>query len=233
MSPPRQRVRKVDPGFAYTWYHPKEADDVKQEECENTNLATNPSHGVIEKINQGSVNETDFDEAKEEEEEEAVRPKRTWTQMINEALTEAEDKRLPTEGVYSYIRQNYPYFTKDAERWEKARTALRNTLSKYGYKKVEGNFWALHSYDGPDVVAEKNTTKSALPFCKTCGKVMHHSNPERHELVCGKPHLVSLMLGKITFCRDEFISQNLSYFISDILVVRILPNLQCVFMQIS
>ena len=30
---------------------------------------------------------------------------------------------------------------------------------------------------------------------------MQHARPERHELVCGRPHLVSLMMGKIVFCR--------------------------------
>ena len=40
-----------------------------------------------------------------------------------------------------------------------------------------------------------------MPSCKVCGKKIQNARPERHETVCGKPHLVSLMLGNITFCR--------------------------------
>ena len=201
MTPPRKSARKVDPDFEYTWYHPKKVD-VKEEQDEKTNVDADPTDVIDQKEEEENVNENDFGETKEE----TVRPKRTWPQIIDEALMEAEDKRLPTEGVFSYVRQRYPYFTEDAERWEKARRAMRSTLSYgCGYKKVqgndkEGNIWVLRSYDGPDVVA-KTRAKPTLPFCKMCGKVMHHSRPERHELVCGKPHLVSLMLGKITFCR--------------------------------
>ena len=159
-------MRKEDPDFEYTWYRPREVDDVvKEEHDEKTDTATNP------KVDRDEfINENDFGEATKEE---AARPKRTWYRMIYEALSEAEDQRLPTEGVYAYVRQNYPYFVKDAERWEKTRTTIRSTLLNDGFKKVQGSdneeVWVLHSYDGPDVIVN-DRANSKVPHCKVCGR---------------------------------------------------------------
>ena len=145
------------------------------------------------------VDEDDFQESQIE----AERPKLTWPQMIDEALQQSDDKRLHVGEVWSYISRHYPYFTRSADRWEKARRVIRDSFPRYGYKKVkanedEGHLWALRDYEGPDIIHE-GATKSKFSFCKKCCNPMKQSNLARHESLCGRDHLV--MLGKVCFCR--------------------------------
>ena len=146
----RKPVQRLDSDFEYDW-HPPEKMEFKEEEYElqyyepvnsleqgevhtEESLDHMNSSSVYEKPKEEEiVGENDFSEAKEE----AERPKLTWPQMIDEVLREAEDKRLSSGQICSYIAQSYPYFNKNAERWEKARKVIKGTILKYGYKKVE------------------------------------------------------------------------------------------------
>ena len=220
----RKHVHRVDPDFEYHWHPPAEKIEFKEEEHhvdkgfpeevqgfpEEIQGFPGEIRGFPEAIHDGGslpkkfkgeeiVDEEDFQEAKEE----AERPKLTWPQIIDEALKGAEDKRLPVGEVFSCIAQSYPYFTKNAERWEKARKVIKDTFSKYGYKKVQGNedeecFWALRDYEGPDIIHDGGAM-SKFAFCKKCCNPMKHANLAKHELVCGT-HI--MMLGKVCFCRS-------------------------------
>ena len=140
---------------------------------------------------------------RERVEEEDVRPKRTWTQIIDEALMAAEGKRLSNEQLYASISRNYPSLRQDAKRQK----VVKDALARYGYKKVKGeeggeHLWAPRDYEGADVV-DDGTARSLFAFCKRCSSPVDPSRLEIHQLTSKcNPHLVYLCGTKIAFCRN-------------------------------
>ena len=99
-----------------------------------------------------------------------VKPSFSFVQLIVQAISSVEDKRLTSSGIYSYISKHHPYYSPREEGWK---SSVRQILSMnelfinvprtkddpYG----EGNYWMIEPFAQVQFVNE-----ILIPNSKTC-----------------------------------------------------------------
>jgi len=80
-----------------------------------------------------------------------AKPKRTYSQLISEALLNAQNKMLPLNDIYGYISSHYPFYRMESKGSKAWQNAIRHNLTlNPNFEKVarpsprgRGNFWRL------------------------------------------------------------------------------------------